>query len=134
MLDLRMLRRNLIAVLAIWMCLAQPTLTEFLVNVKTEAGNVVKQSITENMADLSVRLEYQDWDLTTITQLVDFKSNLNIFRIIIYGEVELGQPTAQILCFVSHFAPTDFIEPDSVSKLRQVVHYIEIFTTCSDSL
>ena len=98
---------------------------EFLVNVKTEAGNVVKQSITENIADSYVRLQYEDWDLTRVTQLVDFKSNYNVFRVILYGEIELGQPLAQIMCFVTHFANADFIEPDAVSKLRQV----SLFTT-----
>lgn len=89
-------------------------------NVKTRANNVVKQSIRENISDFSVVLEYEDWDLTRITQLVDFKAGLNIFRIVLYGEIELGQPTAQIMCFIGHLTATDFIEPDAVSKLRQV--------------
>lgn len=99
---------------------APHTVAEFLVNAKTKAGNVVKQSITENIADNHILLEYTDWDLTKITQLVDFKSGFNIFRVVLYGEVDLGQPTVQILCFANNLISTDFIEPDLVSKLRQV--------------
>ena len=112
----------LLLVLALFLlslCLPQ-TRSEFLVNAKTKAGNVVKQSITENISDNSITLEYTDWDLTKITQLVDFKSGFNLFRVVLYGEVDMGQPTVQILCFVSHLISTEFIEPDLVSKLRQV--------------
>lgn len=93
---------------------------EFLVNAKTQLGNVVRQSITEDISDNSIRLEFVDWDLTKITQVVDFKSGFSIFRAVLYGEVDLGQPTSQILCFVNNLGPKDFIEADSVSKLRQV--------------
>lgn len=110
---------DVVATIYLLSCLTSVS-ADFLVNVKTDAGNVVKQSIRENISESSVILEYEDWDLTQVTQVVDFKSSLNIFRIIIYGEIELGQPPAQILCFIGHFATTDFIEPDAVSKLRQV--------------
>ena len=74
----------LLLVLALFLlslCLPQ-TRSEFLVNAKTKAGNVVKQSITENISDNSITLEYLDWDLTKITQLVDFKSGFNLFRVV----------------------------------------------------
>lgn len=93
---------------------------EFLVNVKTKAGNVVKQSIRENITESFIVLKYTDWDLTEVTQVVDFQSSLNIFRVVMYGEIELGQPPARILCFINYLSVADFIEPDAVSKLRQV--------------
>jgi len=95
-------------------------LSEFIVNVKTQAGNVIKQSIKEDVADSSIMLEYKDWDLTKVTQVVDFKSNLNLFQIIVYGEMDLNQPPFQVLCFLSYFKTAEFIEPGAVSKLRQV--------------
>ena len=116
----RKLHKRIIIIFNAWLLLVTLTQGEFLVNVRTEAGNIVKESISEDIAQSRVTLEYEDWDLTTVTQVVDFRASLNIFRIILYGEIELNQPTAQVLCFVTNFSRSEFIEPDAVSKLRQV--------------
>lgn len=93
---------------------------EFIINAKNDDGNVVREVIQEHVEESFITLEYTEWDLTKITQLIDFKSGFSVYRVILYGELDLGQPAITTLCFVNHVASTDFIEPDSVSKLRQV--------------
>lgn len=47
-------------------------------------------------------------------------------KVIIPGEEELGQSGHQTLCFLTHAAQADFIAPDAMAKLRQVLfcHFI----------
>lgn len=97
-----------------------PVTSEFVINAKNDDGNVVKEVIQEHMEGSYITLEYTDWDLTKITHLIDSKSGFSIYRVILYGELDIDQPLIETLCFVNHVAPTEFIEPDSVSKLRQV--------------
>lgn len=95
---------------------------DFVVNVRTRDGNVVKQTIKEHPHDSFITLEYDDWDLTKVTQVIDYQSGFSIYRIVLYGEIDAGQPLIQTLCFLNHLSHADFIEPDSVGKLRQVRH------------
>jgi len=60
--------------LALILQLADLSSAELVVNTKTRSGNIVKLSITDSLARSSITLEYQDWDLTQITQLVDYTS------------------------------------------------------------
>ena len=97
---------------------------EFAINAKNDDGNVVREVLQENVQESYITLEYTDWDLTKITQLIDFKSGFSIYKVVLFGELDLGQPSVDTLCFVNHVAPTEFIEPESVSKLRQVGKFI----------
>ena len=47
-----------------------------------------------------------------MTLLTDFRTNVQITRIIIAGEEELNEPRAQTLCFVSSFT-NDLIPPEA---------------------
>ena len=51
-------------------------------------------------------------DGTIVTLLTDFRTNVQITRLIIAGEEELNEPRAQTLCFVSSFT-NDLIPPEA---------------------
>lgn len=53
-----------------------------------------------------------------------FFQEVQIFRIYILGEEELGQTQPQVMCFMSRFLRSDFITADAMSKLRQVCNII----------
>ncbi|XP_076053004.1 BRICHOS-like domain-containing protein out at first [Oratosquilla oratoria] len=91
---------------------------QLVVNVKNQ-GEVLKETIMSNVSDDSVTLLYPQTDGTLITQLIDFKQDVQIFKIIVLGEEELGQNQYQVICFVTRFARGDFISSDAMSKLRQ---------------
>ena len=55
---------------------------------------------------------------------------IQIVRIYVLGEQELGQTQPQILCFVTRFMRNDFISSDAMSKLRQVSNKI-IWSLCN---
>lgn len=44
-------------------------------------------------------------------------------KVVIPAEEELGQMGPQTLCFLTHAAQADFIAPDAMAKLRQVIHF-----------
>lgn len=47
-------------------------------------------------------------------------------KVVIPGEEELSQAGHQTLCFLTHAAQADFITPDAMAKLRQVItHYFK---------
>jgi len=46
---------------------------------------------------------------------------VQIVQVLLLGEEERGQKPYQILCFVNHVQANEFISPDAMSKLRQVV-------------
>ncbi|KAB7500206.1 Out at first protein [Armadillidium nasatum] len=64
-------------------------------------------------------LEFSLQDGSHTAQIVDFKQELQIFRVIMLGEEELDQSPYQVFCFVTKFAKGDFISSDAMSKLRQ---------------
>jgi len=41
--------------------------------------------------------------------------------VLLLGEEERGQKPYQILCFVNHIHANEFISPDAMAKLRQVI-------------
>ena len=45
---------------------------------------------------------------------------VQITRVTVMGELELGQDGHQVMCFVTHFLKNEFISSDAMSKLRQV--------------
>ena len=49
-----------------------------------------------------------------------FLQELQIFKVIVLGEEELGQSQYQVMCFIMRFFKSNFISSDAMSKLRQV--------------
>lgn len=47
---------------------------QLVINVKNQGGDIVQESITSNITDDTITLEFQRPEGTLITQFVDFKS------------------------------------------------------------
>ncbi|XP_050541284.1 out at first protein isoform X2 [Daktulosphaira vitifoliae] len=82
-------------------------------------GIVIKETIKANLSDDSITLELQLPDSTLITQHIDFTKEVQIIQVLLLGEEERGQKPFQIVCFVNHIYPNEFISPDAMAKLRQ---------------
>lgn len=93
--------------------------SELVVNVRSRDGNVVREVISDNVKNGTIDLTFTTFDLTKVTQFIDYSQGVQIFRVVILGEEDLGQPPFRELCFVNHFASGDFISVEAVSKLRQ---------------
>uniref|UniRef100_A0A1B6L0A5 Out at first protein n=1 Tax=Graphocephala atropunctata TaxID=36148 RepID=A0A1B6L0A5_9HEMI len=93
--------------------------TQLLINVKNQGGDVLQETISANISDDAVMLEFQRSDGTLVTQLVDFKHEVQILKALILGEEERGQSQYQVMCFVCHIDKNEFISADAMSKLRQ---------------
>merc|ERR1719411_1452914 len=83
-----------------------------------DEATVYKQIISGNSSTDTVTLECVEPDGSVVTQLTDFRRNVQVTRVILLGEEELGEPAYQALCFVSAFTG-DLIPPEAVMKLRQ---------------
>lgn len=96
-------------------------LCQLIVNVKNKGGDVDKQKIEANTTTDTVTLEFRPKDGTHFTQFIDFKSDVQIFRVYVPWEEERGivQSKPQVLCFVTRFGKNEFISSDAMSKLRQ---------------
>ncbi|KAF8793795.1 Out at first protein like [Argiope bruennichi] len=92
---------------------------QLVINVKNQGGDIVQESITSNITEDTITLEFQRPEGTLITQFVDFRSEVQIFRVLVLGEEERGQSQYQVLCFVTQLTKNDFISADAMSKLRQ---------------
>ncbi|KAG8180419.1 hypothetical protein JTE90_022768 [Oedothorax gibbosus] len=92
---------------------------QLVINVKNQGGDIVQESITSNITDDSIVLEFQRPEGTLITQFVDFRSEVQVFRVLVLGEEERGQSQYQVLCFITQLTKSDFISADAMSKLRQ---------------
>jgi len=106
----------LITLMATHLCVCSGQL---VVNVKNKGGETLVEKIMANTSADTVTLEYLNYDGSFITQFIDFKSEVQIFRIYVLGEEELGQTEPQVMCFVTRFLRNDFISSDAMSKLRQ---------------
>ncbi|RZF44492.1 hypothetical protein LSTR_LSTR002265 [Laodelphax striatellus] len=93
--------------------------TQLLINVKNQGGDVVQETISSNVSEDSVTLEFQRSDGTLITQLVDFTHEVQILKALVLGEEERGQSQYQVMCFVCHINKDEFISSDAMAKLRQ---------------
>lgn len=93
--------------------------TQLLINVKNQGGDVLQESILANVSENAVTLEFQRSDGTLVTQLVDFRNDVQILKALVLGEEERGQSQYQVMCFVCHFRKGDFISSDAMAKLRQ---------------
>jgi len=94
---------------------------QLVVNVRNSGGEVIQEVIGANTTEETVKLEFQRPDGSLITQLIDFASEVQIFRMITMAEEEKGQRADgyQVLCHVIRFSKSDFISADAMSKLRQ---------------
>jgi len=94
---------------------------QLVVNVRNSGGEVIQEVIGANTTEETVKLEFQRPDGSLITQLIDFASEVQIFRMITMAEEEKGQraDSYQVLCHVIRFSKSDFISADAMSKLRQ---------------
>lgn len=93
--------------------------SQLLINVQNQGGEVVQETITSNVSDDLIILEFQRTDGTLITQLIDFRNEVKILKALVLGEEERGQSQYQVMCFVTKFIKGDFISADAMAKLRQ---------------
>ncbi|XP_063927942.1 out at first protein [Zophobas morio] len=93
--------------------------TQLVINVRNQGGDVVQENIFANVTDDTVSLEFQRSDGTLITQVIDFRNEVQILKALILGEEERGQSQYQVVCFIFHFEKESFISSDAMSKLRQ---------------
>ncbi|CAG5131858.1 unnamed protein product [Candidula unifasciata] len=92
---------------------------QLIVNARNKGGETIVEKIVANTSADTVTLEFLGSDGSFVTQFIDFKSEVQIFRIYILGEEELGQTQPQVICFITRFMRSDFITADAMSKLRQ---------------
>lgn len=93
--------------------------THLLIHVKNQGGDIILETISSNVTEDVITLEFQRSDGTLVTQLIDFKNEVQIIKALVLGEEERGQNQYQVMCFVNHFYKVDFISSDAMSKLRQ---------------
>lgn len=93
--------------------------SQLLINVQNQGGEVVQETITSNINDDLITLEFQRSDGTLITQLIDFRNEVQVLKALVLGEEERGQSQYQVMCFVTKFQKNDFISSDAMAKLRQ---------------
>lgn len=104
---------------ALLSCILPLSTGQLVVNVKNKGDEVIVESIQANTTSDTVTLEYLNTDGTLVTLFIDFKSEAQIFRVIMPGEEELGETQPQTTCFITRFSHNDFISSDAMSKLRQ---------------
>lgn len=93
--------------------------SQLLINVQNQGGEVIQETITSNVSDDLITLEFQRTDGTLITQLIDFRNEVRILKALVLGEEERGQSQYQVMCFITKFSKGDFISADAMAKLRQ---------------
>ncbi|WAR04229.1 OAF-like protein, partial [Mya arenaria] len=94
---------------------------QLIVNVKNRGGDVERETIEANTTADTIRLEFLSMDGTHVTHFIDFKADVQVFRVFVPWEEERGLslPQPQVLCFVTRFGKNEFISSDAMSKLRQ---------------
>lgn len=93
--------------------------SQLLINIQNQGGEVIQETITSNVSDDLVTLEFQRTDGTLISQLIDFRNEVKVLKALVLGEEERGQSQYQVMCFVTKFIKGDFISADAMAKLRQ---------------
>lgn len=78
----------------------------------------MQETITSNVNDDIITLEYQKSDGTLITWSI-IQNEVQILKALVLGEEERGQSQYQVVCFVTKFVKNDFISTDAMAKLRQ---------------
>ncbi|CAD5119339.1 DgyrCDS7958 [Dimorphilus gyrociliatus] len=79
----------------------------------------MQQRIRSNSTEDVVTTSYERTDGALIDHIIDFKNQLQIFRIFQPGEIDLGYPYQSTFCFVTREIKNEFISSDAISKLRQ---------------
>ncbi|BFF94799.1 out at first protein [Drosophila madeirensis] len=92
---------------------------QLLINVQNQGGEVIQESITSNIGEDLITLEFQKTDGTLITQVIDFRNEVQILKALVLGEEERGQSQYQVMCFATKFNKGDFISSAAMAKLRQ---------------
>ncbi|XP_035677153.1 out at first protein-like [Branchiostoma floridae] len=108
----------LLVVLLLWVSAGGGT-AQLVVNVRNRGGDVTQESIMADTDQDIITLEFQKSDGTLVTMVIDFKSEVQIFKALILGEMERGQSQYQVICQVTKFSKNEFISSDAMSKLRQ---------------
>ncbi|KAH8412682.1 hypothetical protein KR009_004496 [Drosophila setifemur] len=96
-----------------------PAQSQLLINVQNQGGEVIQESITPNIGEDLITLEFQKTDGTLITQVIDFRNEVQILKALVLGEEERGQSQYQVMCFATKFNKGDFISSAAMAKLRQ---------------
>lgn len=92
---------------------------QLLINIQNQGGEIIQETITSNVTDELVSLEFQRSDGTLISLFIDFKNEVNVLKALELGEEERGQNQYQVMCFVTKFIKDDFISAEAMAKLRQ---------------
>jgi hypothetical protein len=92
---------------------------QLVVNVRNTGGDVYRENIEANTTLDTILLEFRKSDGTLVTQFIDGRNEVQIFRVVILPEEELGQTNIQTICMVQRFTKNEFISSDAMSKLRQ---------------
>nr|XP_040232302.2 out at first protein [Anopheles coluzzii] len=113
------MRRAVVGSLCCFLLIINQAATQLVINVQNQGGEIVQETITSSVGDETCTLEFQRSDGTLITELIDFKSEVQVLKALVLGEEERGQSQYQVMCFVTKFQKGDFITADAMVKLRQ---------------
>ncbi|XP_061511773.1 out at first protein [Anopheles gambiae] len=111
--------REVVGSLCCFLLIINQAATQLIINVQNQGGEIVQETITSSVGDETCTLEFQRSDGTLITELIDFKSEVQVLKALVLGEEERGQSQYQVMCFVTKFQKGDFITADAMVKLRQ---------------
>ncbi|XP_022098558.1 out at first protein-like [Acanthaster planci] len=93
---------------------------QLVINVKNKGGDLIQESLNGNPVENTITLKFQKLDGTLLDMLIDFKSEVQIFKMIVLGEEERADESQyQTMCFIFKFLKSEFISADAMSKLRQ---------------
>ncbi|XP_064470430.1 out at first protein-like [Ornithodoros turicata] len=112
-----MVRLNLLILLC--QVAFQISLCQLVINVRNQGGDVLHENLIANTSDETILLEFRKPEGTHVTQFIDFKMEVQVFRVLVLGEEEQSQNLYQVMCFVTRFNKVNFISVDAMSKLRQ---------------
>ncbi|KAH7986933.1 hypothetical protein HPB52_024621 [Rhipicephalus sanguineus] len=97
------------AVVLLWACFVQPTPAQLIINVRNAGGDLLRERLLANTSDETITLEFQRADGTHVTQLIDFRAEVQVFRVVVLAEEEQGHREPQVLCFLIRFNRLGFI-------------------------
>ncbi|XP_054760052.2 out at first protein-like isoform X1 [Lytechinus pictus] len=105
--------------IALFCMLNHRVMCQLVINVKNDGGDLVQESINADVKRDVIYLQFQKLDGTLVKMVIDFKSEVRIFKTIVLGEEERLESQYHIMCFVTKFSKSEFISSDAMSKLRQ---------------
>lgn len=89
------------------------------IRIRNNGGEIFREMIASNPEHDYIRIEFEDTDGSLIKQLIDFRNNLQIFRLVRLGEQDLNEQKVQTFCFVTRLPENEYISSDAMSKLTQ---------------